>query len=104
MADRASSGEGWGYIELAVRRSVDGGKSWTPVKPIASPPARETRASASSYASAFYVDPCLALAPNGDIIMLVNFWPSARARIISSFWTERKSPTLCARAKCAPDL
>ena len=27
--DRASTGEDWGYIELAIRRSEDGGKTWT---------------------------------------------------------------------------
>lgn len=101
VADRASSGEGWGYIELAVRRSVDGGKTWTPVKAIASPPARETRANASSYASAFYVDPCLALAPNGDVIMLVNFWPECKGPHNQQLLDRKKIPyAMCEGEMC----
>ena len=73
--DRASSGADWGYIELAVRRSEDGGKTWSPIQSVAVPPARETRVSSDCYASAFYIDPCMAVAPNGDIIMIADFWP-----------------------------
>ena len=71
--DRASCGADWGYIELAVRRSEDGGKTWSPIETIAAPPARETKISADCYASAFYIDPCMAVAPNGDVILLADF-------------------------------
>lgn len=60
--DRASCGADWGYIELAVRRSEDGGETWSPIETIAAPPARETKISADCYASAFYIDPCMAVA------------------------------------------
>ena len=48
--DRASCGADWGYIELAVRRSEDGGETWSPIETIAAPPARETKISADCYA------------------------------------------------------
>lgn len=76
--DRASSGADWGYIEIAVRISEDKGNTWSTVKSIAVPPARETKISSESYASAFYIDPCMAIAPNGDIVMLVDFWPECK--------------------------
>lgn len=76
--DRASTGADWGYIELAVRRSEDGGETWSDVETIAAPPARETRISSDSYASAFYIDPCMAVAPNGDIILIADFWPECK--------------------------
>lgn len=76
--DRASCGADWGYIELAVRRSEDGGETWSPIETIAAPPARETKISADCYASAFYIDPCMAVAPNGDVILLADFWPECK--------------------------
>lgn len=74
-ADKASCGADWGYIELAVRRSEDGGKTWSDIESVAVPPARETRKSAECYASAFYIDPCMAVTKEGEIIMLADFWP-----------------------------
>ncbi|MCD7872693.1 MAG: glycoside hydrolase [Clostridiales bacterium] len=76
--DKASTGADWGYIELAVRRSEDGGKTWSAVQTIAVPPARETRITSDCYASGFFIDPCMALAPNGDVIMIADFWPECK--------------------------
>ena len=40
--DRQSCGADWGYIELAIRRSEDGGETWSDIQIIAIPPARKT--------------------------------------------------------------
>ena len=74
-ADNGRSGGDWGYIELAVRRSLDGGESWSEVKTIAKPPARSTSGAIENTKSAFFIDPCMAVAKNGDIVMLVTFFP-----------------------------
>lgn len=76
--DKQSCGADWGFIELAIRRSEDGGETWSDIETIAVPPARETRKSDDCYASAFFIDPCMAIAPNGDVIMLVDFYPECK--------------------------
>lgn len=90
--DRASTGEDWGYIELAIRRSEDGGKTWSAVESIAAPPARETRISSDCYASAFYIDPCMAVAPNGDVIMIADFWPECMGLHRKKLLDKKKIP------------
>ena len=90
--DRASSGADWGYIETAIRRSEDGGKTWSDLEVIAAPPARETRISADCYSSGFFIDPCMAVAPNGDVIMLVDFWPECKGLHKPSILDKKKAP------------
>lgn len=51
--DRQSCGADWGYIELAIRRSEDGGETWSDIQIIAIPPARKTMLSDECYGSAF---------------------------------------------------
>ena len=55
--DKQTSGADWGFIELAVRTSDDGGETWSDIQTIATPPARETRITDECYASAFFIDP-----------------------------------------------
>lgn len=76
--DKASTGNDWGYIELAVRTSKDGGKSWSNIKTIASPPAREINSNHDNIKTAFFIDPCMTVAPNGDIVMVVTFFPECK--------------------------
>lgn len=77
-ADNGKSGMDWGYIELCVRRSFDGGESWTEVQTVAAPPARSTVSDSDNTKSAFFVNPCMTVAKNGDIIMLVTFFPESK--------------------------
>ena len=100
--DRASSGEDWGYIELAVRRSEDGGKTWSPIQSVAIPPARETRVSSDCYASAFYIDPCMAVAPNGDIIMIADFWPECKGLHKKQLLDKKKVPYAMLNGRMRP--
>lgn len=104
-ADKASCGADWGYIELAVRRSEDGGKTWSDIESVAVPPARETRKSAECYASAFYIDPCMAVTKEGEIIMLADFWPECMG-IHKSKLLDKNENRLCnaRRQNAAPDL
>ena len=92
VIDRQTCGADWGYIELAVRRSTDGGETWSNIETIASPPARETRYTASSYASAFFIDPCMAIAPNGDVILLVDFYPECMGLHNTRLLDKKKIP------------
>lgn len=76
--DKAATGMDWGYIELAIRRSADGGKSWTNIQTIATPPARQINSDKENTATAFYIDPCMAVAPNGDVILLATYFPESK--------------------------
>lgn len=76
--DKAYVPTDWGFIELAVRTSADGGKTWGNIKTIATPPARVINSDKENTATAFYIDPCMAVAPNGDIVMLVTFYPESK--------------------------
>lgn len=76
--DKAATGGDWGYIELAVRTSEDNGDTWTDIKTIASPPARVINTSMENTKTAFYIDPCMAVAANGDIILLATFFPESK--------------------------
>lgn len=76
--DKACTGADWGYIELAVRTSKDGGETWSDLKTIASPPAREISTDIRNTKTAFFIDPCMAVAPNGDVILLVTFFPESK--------------------------
>lgn len=78
VADKGTTGADWGYIELACRTSADGGKTWTEEQIIATPPAREISYDAENTASAFFIDPVMSVAPNGDIVMLVTFFPESK--------------------------
>lgn len=76
--DNAATGADWGYISVAVRTSEDGGKSWSDINTIVSPPARIVNSDINNIATAFYIDPCMSVASNGDIVMLVTFWPESK--------------------------
>ncbi len=76
--DKAATGSDWGFIELAVRTSTDNGKTWTDIKTIATPPARVINSNIDNTQTAFFIDPCMGVAANGDIVMLVTFFPESK--------------------------
>lgn len=76
--DKAYTGMDWGYIEIGVRTSKDNGKTWSNIKTIATPPARVISSDKDNTATAFYIDPCMAVAPNGDVVLLVTFYPESK--------------------------
>lgn len=82
----------WGYIELAARRSEDGGKTWSNIESIAVPPARETRKNAQSFASSFFINPCMTVAKNGDIVLITNFYPESKGINNEKLLDKKKVP------------
>lgn len=76
--DKATTGMDWGFIELAIRTSTDGGETWSDIKTIATPPAREISNDPDNTRTAFFIDPCMAVAPNGDVVLLVTFFPESK--------------------------
>lgn len=92
VSDRQSCGMDWGYIELAARRSEDGGKTWSNIESIAVPPARETRKNAQSFASSFFINPCMTVAKNGDIVLITNFYPESKGINNEKLLDKKKVP------------
>lgn len=102
--DKQSCGADWGFIELAIRRSEDAGETWSDIETIATPPARETRITDECYASAFFIDPCMAIAPNGDIVMLVDFYPECKGLHNRRLLDKKKLPYSMHNRKMYPTL
>ncbi len=92
VSDRQSCGMDWGYIELVVRRSEDGGKTWSNVESIATPPARATKKSAECFASSFFINPCMTVAKNGDIVLITNFYPESKGIHNEKLLDKKKIP------------
>lgn len=78
LCDKGTTGSDWGYIELACRTSKDGGITWSDEKIIATPPARQISYEYNNTSTAFYIDPCMVVAPNGDIVVVVTFFPESK--------------------------
>lgn len=76
--DTGSSGADWGDINIAVRRSLDQGQSWSsPMDIVLSGAKREAILGSEAQSSSFYIDTVLAQAANGDVLMLVDYLPES---------------------------
>ncbi|MBR2100884.1 MAG: exo-alpha-sialidase, partial [Eubacterium sp.] len=88
--NRETNANDYGYMELVIRRSEDGGESWSDVSLIAAPPAREISDNPEASKSAFFIDPCLCVADNGDILLLATFFPESKG-IMDTKLLEKKT-------------
>lgn len=102
--DRQSCGADWGFIEIAIRRSEDGGETWSDIETIATPPARDIVASDDCYKSAFFIDPLMAIAPNGDVIMIIDFYPECKGLHDRRLLDKGKLPYTMVNSKMRPAL
>ena len=89
VCNRETNDNDYGYMELVVRTSEDCGESWSDIKLIAAPPAREISKEPDSSKTAFFIDPCLTVAQNGDIVLLVTFFPESKG-IMNTKLLEKK--------------
>ena len=90
VCDRETNDNDYGYIELVCRTSEDGGKSWSDISLIKAPPAREISSDFESHKTAFFIDPCMTVADNGDIILLATFFPESKG-IMDTKFLEKKT-------------
>ncbi|MCR5207596.1 MAG: glycoside hydrolase [Eubacterium sp.] len=88
---RGAAGKKWGYIEIITQTSADGGISWSEAKTVLQPPARAISRDAENTKSAFFLNPVLASAPNGDIVMLVTFFPESKGAADSKYLEKKKT-------------
>lgn len=88
---RGVAGKKWGYIEIITRRSSDGGQSWSEERVVATPPARAITSDEGNTKSAFFLNPVMALAPNGDIVMLLTFFPESKGTADVKYLEKKKT-------------
>lgn len=100
--DKAETGMDWGYIELAVRTSKDGGETWSNIKTIASPPAREISSDPDNIKTAFFIDPCMTVAENGDIVLIATFFPESQGFHNRKLFDKKKAPYASYEGKNVP--
>lgn len=89
-ASRAVRGSGYGYIDVALSFSEDCGETWSAVKTVASPPLRKTLPGCEVHRCAYYISPSMVPLDNGEIIMLVNFYPECRDYLGNSILDKKK--------------
>ena len=90
VCNRETNDNDYGYMELVCRTSEDGGESWSDISLIKAPPAREISSDSESSKTAFFIDPCMAVADNGDIILLATFFPESKG-IMNTKYLEKKT-------------
>ena len=90
VCNRETNDNDYGYMELVARTSEDGGETWNDISLIAAPPAREISEKWDSSKTAFFIDPCLTVADNGDIVLLVTFFPESKG-IMDTKYLEKKT-------------
>lgn len=79
LADIGNDSADWGKVDIGIRRSLDGGKTWTsPVQTVLALPAHHAPQDFSQWHSAFYIDAVTTQTQNGDLIMLVDMWPECK--------------------------
>lgn len=78
LADMSESGGDFGRIQVMMRRSEDGGKSFNEMKTVLSLPVQRAPQKRSDFQSAFAIDPVLVECANGDILMIVDMYPECR--------------------------
>lgn len=87
---RSNAGKQWGYIEIVTQKSEDGGKTWSEPAIVAAPPARAISKDLENTKSAFFLNPVLAKAANGDIIMLLSFFPESKGAADKKYLEKKK--------------
>ena len=90
MADFSQGGGDFGRIQVMMRLSEDGGKTFGDMRTVFSLPVAKTPQNNDQYRSAFAIDPILCQHPNGDVLMVVDMFPESKA-IMHKPWLEKGS-------------
>ncbi|MCD7827400.1 MAG: glycoside hydrolase [Clostridiales bacterium] len=77
-ADRSIFGADWGFIEIGVRRSIDGGRSFGEMQIVYTPPVCTAPVNYHDDTSAFAIDPVTVKAKDGSVVMLFDFYPECK--------------------------
>lgn len=79
ISDVGNEGADWGKVDIGIRRSFDGGDSWSaPIDKVLGLITHRAPQDFHDWQSAFYIDAVTTQAQNGDIVMLVDMWPECK--------------------------
>ncbi len=84
----------WGYKEIHIKRSTNNGDLWEDAITVAAPPARAISDDEENTKTAFFLSPSMTVAPNGEIILLVTFFPESKGYADMKYLEKKK--TACA--------
>ncbi|MBR3150210.1 MAG: exo-alpha-sialidase, partial [Eubacterium sp.] len=97
-------GISWGYNEIVAKISSDGGESWSEEKTVLAPPARKITADEGNTKSAFFINPTLLTAPNGDFVIVFTFYPECMGEEDEKLLDKKKTPFTGFNSKTYPVL
>lgn len=90
ICDTSQSGGDSGRIQVVMRRSTDGGKTFGDMTTVLSMPVAKAPQEADDYRCAFNIDPILCQCKSGDIMMVVDMFPESKA-IMQKSWLYKGS-------------
>lgn len=90
LSDFSQSGGDFGRIQVMMRLSEDGGKTFGDMKTVFSLPVARAPQKRDDYRSSFAIDPILCQTPDGDVVMVVDMFPESKA-IMHKPWLEKGS-------------
>ena len=96
------SGKCWGYSEIVSRVSENGGEDWSEEKVIAIPPARKITAEAENTKSAFFINPVLTTAKNGEFVLVFTFFPESMGNEEEKLLDKKKAAHTYFNGKICP--
>ena len=90
LSDFSQAGGDFGRIQVMMRLSENGGKTFGDMKTVFSLPVAKAPQKREDYRSAFAIDPILCQTPDGDVVMIVDMFPESKA-IMHKPWLESGS-------------
>ncbi|MGN0467934.1 MAG: exo-alpha-sialidase [Acutalibacteraceae bacterium] len=88
--DMSESGGDFGRIQVMMRKSSDGGKTFGKMETVLSLPVAKAPQKRNDFNSAFAIDPILVQCKNGDVLLVCDVYPEGKG-LMHKAWLDRGS-------------